>query len=88
MLILFRQVWVNYVASSPLQNTMHQLRFPLIISLVFLIIALALELCRVTLSMFKVDRRKWRDIDETVDGSSEVLRETSRGECETATSAK
>lgn len=61
------QVWVNYVASAPLQNVTHQLRFPLVISLMFLAVALGTELCRARLSVFKADRCKWRDIVRAVD---------------------
>ena len=58
-------VWVNYVASAPLQNATHQLRFPLILSLIFLALALVLELCRVSLPVFKADLLKWRQLDDT-----------------------
>ncbi|ETN36788.1 uncharacterized protein HMPREF1541_09066 [Cyphellophora europaea CBS 101466] len=56
-------VWVNYVASGPLQNVTHQLRFPLVISLIFLVFALSVESCRVTLPTFQADLRKWHDLD-------------------------
>jgi hypothetical protein len=58
-------VWVNYVASAPLQNATHQLRFPLILSLVFLVVALVLEIARVSLGVFKRDAEKWRGKDKT-----------------------
>jgi hypothetical protein len=68
-------VWVNYVASAPLQNSTHQLRFPLILSLVFLVVALTLEVSRVTLGVFARDAEKWRVLDKTgsvVDMSAEA----------------
>lgn len=58
-------VWVNYVASAPLQNATHQLRFPLILSVIFLVVALVLEVARNTLGVFKKDATKWRAIDRT-----------------------
>jgi MFS-type transporter involved in bile tolerance (Atg22 family) len=58
-------VWVNYVASAPLQNATHQLRFPLILSLVFLVVAVVLEVARVSLGVFTRDAEKWRRIDKT-----------------------
>jgi MFS-type transporter involved in bile tolerance (Atg22 family) len=58
-------VWVNYVASAPLQNATHQLRFPLILSVVFLAVAVVLEVARVSLGVFTRDAEKWRRIDKT-----------------------
>ena len=59
------QVWVNYVASAPLQNATHQLRFPMVVSLLFLLVAFAIEVARVSLPAFKADARKWRRRDRT-----------------------
>ena len=35
--------WITYVATGPLQNAKHDLRFPLILCLIFYGVALALE---------------------------------------------
>lgn len=74
-------VWVNYVASAPLQNATHQLRFPLILSLVFLAVAFGLEVCRVRMGVFRRDMEKWKAVDavgaEGVCGSDEMGRERS-----------
>ena len=69
-------VWINYVASAPLQNATHQLRFPLILSLVFLVVALVLEVARVSLGVFKRDAQKWRRRDHT---GMDAERESSNG---------
>ncbi|KAK5691001.1 hypothetical protein LTR17_025776 [Elasticomyces elasticus] len=53
------KVWVNYVASAPLQNATHELRFPLIISLVFLCFPVVMELARCNLRVFREDKEKW-----------------------------
>lgn len=58
-------VWVNYVASAPLQNATHQLRFPLVLSLAFLGMAIVLEAARVSLGVFRRDTERWRRIDKT-----------------------
>ncbi|KAF2171428.1 hypothetical protein M409DRAFT_18545 [Zasmidium cellare ATCC 36951] len=63
-------VWVNYVASAPLQNATHQLRFPLVLSLIFLVAAFALEVCRVVLPFFTQDQVKWMATDQA--SASEV----------------
>lgn len=65
-------VWVNYVASAPLQNATHQLRFPLILSVVFLIVAIVLELARVNLGVFKRDAATWRTRDKTGMGAEDL----------------
>jgi hypothetical protein len=57
---------VNYVASAPLQNATLELRFPLILSLVFMVVAFVLEFVRVTLPFFKRDQEKWAAHDKTV----------------------
>ena len=61
-----KQVWINYVASAPLQNATHQLRFPLVLSLVFTIIAFVLEFVRVTVPFFKHDQERWAAHDKTI----------------------
>jgi hypothetical protein len=61
-----KQVWINYVASAPLQNATHQLRSPLVLSLVFTIIAFVLECVRVTVPLFKHDQERWAAHDKTV----------------------
>ena len=58
------QVWVNYIASAPLQNATHQLRFPLILSLIFMVIAFIIELCRFLLPYFRRDQEKWAAHDK------------------------
>ena len=57
-------MWVNYVASAPLQNATHQLRFPLVFSLVFTVVAFVLELMRVTVPFFKHDEEEWAAHDK------------------------
>ncbi|KAI0470031.1 vacuole effluxer Atg22 like-domain-containing protein [Xylariaceae sp. FL0804] len=51
-------IWVNYVASAPLQNATHQLRLPLVLSLVLLIVAFALELARNLSPSLRRDRER------------------------------
>ena len=55
---------MNYVASAPLQNVTHQLRFPLVLSLVFMLVALVLEIARVTASFSRRDQEKWAAHDK------------------------
>lgn len=57
-------VWVNYIASAPLQNATHQLRFPLILSLIFMVVAFVIELCRFMMPYFKRDQEKWAAHDK------------------------
>lgn len=68
--IHFAQVWINYVASGPLQNATHQLRFPLVISLIFLILPVVLEVCRGSFKTFEVDRKRWQRADNTASTKS------------------
>lgn len=65
-------VWVNYIASAPLQNATHQLRFPLILSVVFLVVAIVVEVARATLGVFTRDAERWRSRDKTGMGEGEV----------------
>lgn len=58
------QVWVNYIASAPLQNATHQLRFPLILSLIFMIVAFVIEFARFMMPYFKRDQEKWAAHDK------------------------
>ena len=58
------------MASGPLQDATHQLRFPLVLSLVFLILALVVELCRVMNPVLIRDRQKWLERDT---GKEEVV---------------
>jgi hypothetical protein len=58
------QVWANYVASGPLQNATHQLRFPLVISLIFLTISVLVEVCRRTLKVFATDSQRWKIVND------------------------
>ena len=55
---------MNYVASAPLQNATHQLRFPLVLSLIFMVVAFVIELARVYMSHFQNDQKKWAAFDE------------------------
>ena len=61
--------WVNYVATGPLQNSTHNLRFPLVLCLVFLVGPLILECVRVKVGLFRRERQKLLD-EASVDGSS------------------
>ncbi|KAF7311958.1 Autophagy-related protein [Mycena indigotica] len=45
--------WVTYVATGPLQNATHDLRFPVVLCLVFLAFPVALEVVRVTVPRFR-----------------------------------
>lgn len=65
--------WVNYVATGPLQNATHELRFPLVLCLVFLIVPLVLECLRATMSLFRRDRERWL---AELDGGSSVAEMT------------
>jgi hypothetical protein len=47
-----------------LQNATHELRFPLVLSLVFMLVAFVLELVRVTAPFFKRDQEKWAAHDK------------------------
>ena len=51
--------WVNYVATGPLQGSTHELRFPLVLCLVFFTIPLILECLRATIGLFKKERAEW-----------------------------
>jgi hypothetical protein len=62
--MFINQVWVNYIASAPLQNAAHQLRFPLVISLIFMVAAFVLEVLRFTMPFFKNDQEKWAAHDK------------------------
>jgi hypothetical protein len=65
--------WVAYVATGPLQNATHNLRFPLILCLVFFLVSLILECTRYWLPYFKKDRARWQEmaLANVGDGSSE-----------------
>jgi hypothetical protein len=54
--------WVTYVATGPLQNATHNLRFPLILCLAFFIVSLVLECTRYWLPYFKKDRVRWQEM--------------------------
>ncbi|KAL8687320.1 MAG: hypothetical protein Q9218_006474 [Villophora microphyllina] len=60
--------WVNYVATAPLQNATHNLRYPLVLCLVFAIVPVVLECMRATMAVFKKERALW-------------LRESNANEC-------
>jgi len=62
--------WVNYVATAPLQNHTHNLRFPIVLCLVMLIMPLVLEYLRGTMRMFKresdvITAGTMRDVDDS-----------------------
>jgi hypothetical protein len=59
------QVWVNYVASAPLQNATNNLRYPLVLSTIFATFAVMLELVRNFHPYFSRDRKKWIEHDLT-----------------------
>ncbi|KAK5169792.1 uncharacterized protein LTR77_005770 [Saxophila tyrrhenica] len=56
-------VWLNYVASAPLQNATHELRFPLVLSAVLLCFPVAMEVARGNLAVFRRDREEWAAVD-------------------------
>ena len=69
--------WVNYVATAPLQNHTHNLRFPIVLCLVMLIVPLVLEYLRATMDMFKresdvVEPGTMRDVDDSRMASESV----------------
>lgn len=66
--------WVNYVATGPLQSATHNLRFPLVLCLVFLLVPVVLEGLRGTLGVFK--RERARVLQQTVTVNELVLRST------------
>lgn len=57
-------MWVNYVASAPLQNATHQLRFPLVLSLIFMFAAFVIELVRAMTPYFQRDQERWAVVDK------------------------
>ncbi|KAM0708126.1 hypothetical protein Q7P35_004776 [Cladosporium inversicolor] len=57
-------LWVNYVASAPLQNATHQLRFPLVLSIIFMVFAFVIEIARVFMPYFQNDQKKWAAFDK------------------------
>ncbi|KAK0104120.1 hypothetical protein ONS96_005216 [Cadophora gregata f. sp. sojae] len=56
--------WVSYVANAPLQNATHELRFPLVLCLIMLVVPVALEVSRCTLDVFVRDKTRWKEYDE------------------------
>ncbi|KAM3087033.1 hypothetical protein ACMFMF_000965 [Clarireedia jacksonii] len=56
--------WISYVTNAPLQNTTHQLRFPLILCLIFLVMPVVIEVLRTTLRVFEKDVLRWQDDNE------------------------
>ncbi|CZS88014.1 uncharacterized protein RCO7_00983 [Rhynchosporium graminicola] len=63
--------WVSYVANAPLQNATHELRFPLVLCLIMLVVPVVLEICRSNMSVFAKDKQRWKDYDEGVASSSD-----------------
>jgi hypothetical protein len=61
--------WVSFVATGPLQAATHDLRFPLIICLIFLTAPLVLECCRARMGVFKKDMIRWREDRATKEAS-------------------
>lgn len=62
--------WISYIASAPLQNATNQLRFPLIICLVFLLLPVGLEIYRITGKTFRRDKLFWKEQDKPVASSA------------------
>ncbi|KAG9235081.1 autophagy-related protein 22-like protein [Amylocarpus encephaloides] len=55
--------WVSYITNAPLQNATHQLRFPLVLCLIFLIVPIVLEVIRSTVTLFARDKLLWQEHD-------------------------
>ncbi|KAH7031447.1 autophagy-related protein 22-like protein [Microdochium trichocladiopsis] len=55
--------WVSYVANAPIQNATHQLRFPLILCLLILVIPVVLEAARSQMAIFARDKSRWQEHD-------------------------
>ncbi|KXS93876.1 hypothetical protein AC578_9028 [Pseudocercospora eumusae] len=70
-------VWVNYVASAPLQNTTNNLRYPLVLSTIFATIAVVLELVRNLHPYFTRDRKHWIAHDLTEAEAEALARNSS-----------
>ncbi|KAK5047490.1 hypothetical protein LTR84_006587 [Exophiala bonariae] len=68
--------WISYVANGPLQNATHQLRFPLVLCLIFLLVPVVLECFRATLPVFKKDKARWQAEDKFVGGTASPVAET------------
>ncbi|KAL2071436.1 hypothetical protein VTL71DRAFT_12671 [Oculimacula yallundae] len=62
--------WVSYVANAPLQNATHELRFPLVLCLIMLVVPVVLEICRCYMGVFAKDKHSWKEHDESVTSSS------------------
>lgn len=74
--LIIVQVWINYVASAPLQNATNNLRYPLVLSTIFATIALVLELVRNLHPYFQRDRKQWIAHDLT-EAEAEALAHSS-----------
>ncbi|KAH9212521.1 autophagy-related protein 22-like protein [Leptodontidium sp. 2 PMI_412] len=57
--------WVSYVANAPLQNATHELRFPLVLCLIMLVLPVVLEICRCSMDVFVKDKARWKEYDES-----------------------
>ena len=62
--------WVSYVATGPLQNATHELRFPLVLCLVFLLMPLVLEWMRSWSGLLKRERERLLN-DANVDAAKQ-----------------
>ena len=60
--------WVSYVVTGPLQNATHNLRFPLILCLIFLIIPPIIEYVYLNSGIFRKDKEQSKD--EATEGSA------------------
>ena len=62
--------WVSYVATGPLQNATHELRFPLVLCLVFLLMPLVLEWMRSWSGLLRRERERLLN-DANVDAAKQ-----------------
>ncbi|PVH89376.1 hypothetical protein DL98DRAFT_647904 [Cadophora sp. DSE1049] len=62
--------WVSYVANAPLQNATHELRFPLVLCLIMLVVPVVLEICRCTMGIFERDKIRWKEYDQSQNAGS------------------
>ncbi|KAG9239914.1 hypothetical protein BJ878DRAFT_431369, partial [Calycina marina] len=58
--------WISYVANAPIQEATHQLRFPLVVCLIFLAIPVLLETFRCTAGYLARDKAKWEEVNAKV----------------------
>jgi hypothetical protein len=83
--------WINYVATGSLQSSKHNLRFPLVLCVVFLLVPPVLETFRLVWGTARIERDRWEcKTHETVEveevwGGKEIkgylVMETKEPEC-------